>query len=280
MSADYSIERLLDIMVQLRKPETGCPWDIVQTFETIAPYTVEEAYEVSDAIERKDYLDLKDELGDLLFQVVYHARLAEEQNLFMFSDVIEAICTKMIRRHPHVFADMTIRDSAQINELWNAIKEQEKQKKQKDYQKTGSEPQPAADSGFLDDIPVTFPALIKADKLTKKAAKVGFDWDKTSLVLDKIKEELAEVEDALNLSSENQPDTNKKLEEEIGDLLFSVANLARHVGISPETALHKTNSKFKKRFHFIEKSLKERGKKLQDSNLEEMENYWNKAKEL
>lgn len=271
MSKDPATQKLLDIMVALRNPETGCAWDVKQTFETVAPYTLEEAYEVADAIMRNNPFDLKEELGDLLLQVVFHARIAEEQGLFSFSDVVEAISDKMIRRHPHVFGNPPI-PAKDLHKQWDTIKEEEKLMRLQMLKDAGRDDLLPSEKGFLNDVPYTLPALSRADKLTKRAAQVKFDWPDTHQVLAKIREELEEVEEALA-----QHDASKT-EEEIGDLLFAVANLARHAKISPETALQKTNEKFKRRFAYIEKFLGTQNKSLQDSSLEEMEVLWNEAK--
>ncbi len=223
---------LLEIMRRLREPKSGCPWDIEQSFETIAPYTVEEAYEVAGAIEDKDWPALKDELGDLLLQVAYHARMAEERGLFAFGDVVEAITAKMIGRHPHVFGSAAaIADAKAQTVAWEEHKKRERTAKP--WQ------------GLLDDVPRALPALLRAEKLQKRAASVGFDWDSAAKVLEKIAEEAREVVEARDTKPE-------KLEEEIGDLLFVVANLARHLKIDPEKALHTTNAKFIRRFKAIE----------------------------
>lgn len=265
------IQELLDIMTRLRDPDTGCAWDIEQSFETIIPYTIEEAYEVSDAIQREDYYDLKDELGDLLLQVVFHSRIAEEKQLFNFNDVVKAICDKMIRRHPHVFGDIKI-DPKDLPKLWETIKSQEKELKYQNLEFYDST-RAANKASVLSSIPNGLPSLLKAEKISKKAAQVGFDWGNSSQVIDKIKEELLEVENAVKSTIKDE------IQSEIGDLLFSVVNLARFLGISPEMALQKTNEKFRSRFQYIEQSLQEKGKDIENSSLDEMESLWNKAKE-
>jgi MazG family protein len=247
------IETLRAIMKALRTPVTGCPWDLEQNFKTIAPYTIEEAYEVADAIERGDRTELCQELGDLLLQTVYHAQLAEEEGAFAFDDVVEAVNRKMIRRHPHVFGDSEARSAELAKDFWEAIKSKEKK--------------PAA-TGVLGDVPVTLPGLTRAVKLQSKAAKVGFDWPDISHVYDKLDEEIGELKSA----------PRDKQQEEFGDLLFVVANLARHLGIDPESALRSANAKFENRFRFIEERLAEEGKKPIDSNLAEMDGLWEEAK--
>ena len=253
------IDRLNAIMVQLRDPDGGCPWDVEQTFQTIAPYTLEEAYEVADAIERGDWNELKSELGDLLFQVVFHARMAEEQGLFAFDDVANAIADKLERRHPHVFGDEVARpDGAAQKARWEDIKAGERKAK--------------AQHGVLDDVPVGLPALARAAKLTKRAARVGFDWPSTDEVFDKFVEEVAE------LRAEIAAGDVEKAREEIGDLLFVLANLARKLGVEPEDALRGTNAKFVRRFAFIEAELAKDGRTPEQSDLAEMDGLWNAAK--
>lgn len=248
------IDTLRAIMKALRTPVTGCPWDLEQTFETIAPYTIEEAYEVADAITRGSRRELCDELGDLLLQAVYHAQLAEEEGAFNFDDVIEAITTKMVRRHPHVFGDDAAKSATLAKGFWEDIKAKERQGK------------PAG--GLLSTVPLALPGLTRALKLQAKAAKVGFDWPSVDNVYDKIAEEIAEFRDA--------PAAEKAAE--FGDILFALANVARHLGIDPEDALRSTNAKFERRFGFIEAELEKRGKQPADSDLAEMDALWNTAK--
>lgn len=261
------IERLIAIMAALRAPETGCPWDIEQDFRSIAPYTIEEAYEVVDAIERGDLDDLRDELGDLLLQVVFHARMAEEVGAFAFPDVVTAICEKLVRRHPHVFGDARDITSADVADQWEKIKAEEKS-----HRRT----LPTA-PGLLAGVPLPLPALTRAVKLQAKASKVGFDWNDARHVLGKIREETDEVEAELA-----QPDAiaTPALEEEIGDLLFVVANLARHAGVDPEQALRNANAKFERRFSHIERVLADRGLEPAKATLNQMEDLWNEAKAL
>lgn len=263
MTPSRDISRLIEIMAALRTPKTGCPWDLQQNFATIAPYTLEEAYEVADAIARNDLADLKDELGDLLLQVVFHARMAQEQNAFAFGDVVEAITAKLIRRHPHVFGEKRADDPQAVKGLWEEIKAQEKQEKA-----ARGVPAPG---GALAGVPVAQPALTRALKLQAKASQVGFDWNDLRAVLGKIREEIDEIEDALDSNSTNAAG-------EIGDLLFAAVNLARHLRADPETLLRQTNAKFERRFAAIEQALAARGKTPQDSSLEEMDALWNEAK--
>lgn len=258
------IERLKAVMVRLRDPDHGCPWDVEQTFQTIAPYTLEEAYEVADAIDRGDPAELKAELGDLLFQVVFHARMAEEQGLFDFDAVAEAMCDKLIRRHPHVFGEETARGSGPAQKLrWEDIKAVERTEKAQDKGER---------AGVLDDVPLALPALHRAAKLTKRAARVGFDWPSTDEVFAKLDEELAE------LKVEMAAGDAEKTAEEMGDLLFVMANLARKLGVEPEDALRRANAKFVRRFHVIEAELARDGRTPDQSDLAEMDALWNQAK--
>ncbi|TXR50763.1 nucleoside triphosphate pyrophosphohydrolase [Phyllobacterium endophyticum] len=270
MKPSHDIARLLEIMAALRTPGTGCPWDLEQNFKSIAPYTLEEAFEVVDAIERNDIDDLREELGDLLLQVVFHARMAEELDAFDFGDVVHAITHKMIRRHPHVFGEDAARGAGMAKGMWDKIKAQEKAERRERRAALG--PGPAEASGFLDDIPHGFPALMRALKLQQKAAKVGFDWSEAGPILDKIEEEIAELKEAI--ASGNQQDTR----EEYGDLLFAFVNLGRHLELEPESALRGTNEKFCTRFHYIERKLTERQQSLEDATLDEMEALWQEAK--
>jgi MazG family protein len=260
-----SLPDLLAVMAALRTPGTGCPWDLEQTFKTIAPYTIEEAYEVTDAIDKGDRRALREELGDLLLQVVYHARMAEEEGAFAFADVVEAITAKMIRRHPHVFGSAAERAAGAAPGFWERIKAQEKA------------PTPGS---VLDDVPVALPALTRAAKLQHKAAKVGFDWPSLAPVFDKLKEELAELEQAVaagGSAAQVQADQAAILEE-FGDLLFVVANVARHLRIDPEAALRGANQKFTRRFRRIEELLAAEGRSPAGSTLEEMDHLWDRAK--
>jgi ATP diphosphatase len=268
MEPSRDIARLIEIMRALRDPEGGCPWDLEQSFETIAPYTIEEAHEVADAIARGDRLDLKDELGDLLLQVVFHARIAEEEGSFAFGDVVEAITGKLVRRHPHVFGEARSLAPDAVKRLWDAIKREEKRAR---AEARGEDPD--APAGLLDGVPAGLPALARASRLTAKAATVGFDWPSPAEVVAKIREELAEAEEALASGS------RAALRDEVGDLLFAVANLARHLDVDPEGALRGTNAKFERRFRFIEEALAAEGRKPSDATLDEMEALWVQAKE-
>ncbi|MBB2970655.1 nucleoside triphosphate pyrophosphohydrolase [Mesorhizobium sp. RMAD-H1] len=270
MKPSRDIDRLLEIMAALRTPVTGCPWDLEQDFRSIAPYTLEEAFEVIDAIERDDLDDLREELGDLLLQVVFHARMAEEKRAFDFGDVVEAITTKMIRRHPHVFGDEDARGAGMAKGAWNRIKAEEKAERARRRAELGLDN--GERNGFLDDVPQALPALMRALKLQQKAAKVGFDWSEAEPILDKIAEETVELRDAL------QNGRKEEIAEEYGDLLFAIVNLGRHLDIEPESALRATNEKFRSRFHFIERSLEEQKRSLDEASLEEMEDLWQKAK--
>lgn len=269
MSSSRDIQRLIEIMAALRTPGTGCPWDLEQTFRTIAPYTIEEAYEVADAIERDDLQDLKEELGDLLLQVVFHARMAEENGAFDFGDVVAAINAKLIRRHPHVFGEARDLSPEEVKSLWDAIKATEKAERAR---ARGSEDKGATQPGLLAGVPRSLPALTRSEKLTQKAATVGFDWPDTSQVVDKIHEELAEIEEA---AAGGSPE---RIEDEIGDLLFAAANLARHFRIDPEAALRGTNAKFERRFGAIERALTQQGRTANEASLDELERLWAEAK--
>jgi ATP diphosphatase len=271
MTPSRDIGRLLAIMAALRTPKTGCPWDLEQTFATIAPYTLEEAYEVADAIARDDLTDLKEELGDLLLQVVFHARMAEELGAFDFGDVVEAITAKLIRRHPHVFGDEGPQTPHAVEGLWERIKAQEKAARGKPEH-----------IGALAGVPVALPALTRALKLQTKASKVGFDWNDPRAVLHKIREEADEIEAALDEPPPNPPPQAGEGWEgaagEVGDLLFAAVNLARHLRADPEAVLRQTNRKFERRFAAIEQALAAKGKKPQDATLAEMDALWDAAK--
>lgn len=269
--AGKDIQNLIAIMAALRTPQTGCPWDLEQSFETIAPYTIEEAYEVIDAIERGDMVDLKDELGDLLLQVVFYARIAEEAQLFAFPDVVEAITKKLIRRHPHVFGDLNAHSPQEVKMLWDDIKAQEKAERRAARKAAGYVDSEASKS-VLAGVPEALPALTRAEKIQSKASKVGFDWNDPLLVLDKIEEETAEIKDAMASGSKAE------ITEEVGDLLFAVVNLARHLKVDPEQALRLANSKFTKRFNYIEAELDVKNKPIKNATLDEMEALWQEAK--
>jgi MazG family protein len=264
----YTLEDLLAVMARLRDPVSGCPWDVKQSFATIAPYTIEEAYEVADAIAREDLVGLKDELGDLLLQVVYHAEMASELERFAFADVADAITRKMIRRHPHVFADPSLRQAFVANDLWRRIKAEEKAGRGE-----------ASASSTLGDVPLALPALTRAVKLQTRAAEVGFDWPSLAPVIAKAEEEIAELKIALDEARQVMDDRPaKRVVEEFGDLLFVMANLARHLGVDPEAALRDANAKFVRRFESIEAALAKDGRKPEDATLEEMDHLWDEAK--
>ncbi len=256
--AEAELRRLLDIMAALRDPRSGCPWDRVQSFATIAPYTIEEAYEVADAIARQDFAALRDELGDLLFQVVYHARMAEEEGRFAFADVAAAIADKMLRRHPHVFGDAATRDEAAQTVAWEAGKQAERAAR--------------GESGTLAGVPLALPALTRAAKLTSRAARVGFDWPDAGAVLDKLEEEAAE------LRAELPGADRQRLTDEVGDLLFVLANLARRLALDPESCLRAANAKFARRFAAVEATLAAEGRTPEEATLDEMEAAWAAAK--
>ena len=265
MKPSRDIARLLEIMAALRTPGTGCPWDLEQNFATIVPYTLEEAYEVADAIARGDLVDLRDELGDLLLQVVFHARMAEEQDAFDFGGVVEAITEKLIRRHPHVFGEAKGLSPKQVEGVWDRIKSEEKAERRGRGGK-------AEDLGALAGVPVAMPALTRALKLQAKAGRVGFDWNDPMAVLSKIREECDEIE------AEIAADDRSKATTEVGDLLFAVVNLARHLDADPEATLRTANRKFERRFGAIERALAAQGKRPQDSTLAEMDALWDAAK--
>jgi len=262
----YSLDDLIRLMDALRHPDSGCPWDLQQTFATIVPHTLEEAYEVADCIEREDWEHLRDELGDLLFQVVFYARLADEQGWFDLHRIIDQLVNKLIRRHPHVFPHGSL-DTAgvdaiaieQVNSNWEAIKQQERAAKSR--------------SGALDEVPVGLPALSRAAKLQRRAARVGFDWPDTHGVLDKIEEEIAELREALE-----QGDL-QHAREEIGDLLFAQVNLARHLDIDPEQAVRHTNAKFERRFRHVESRVRESGREWEQLGLDQLDHWWDEAKQ-
>ena len=250
------MKTLLELMAALRHPEKGCPWDKVQDFSTIAPYTVEEAYEVEDAIQRNDMAALKEELGDLLFQVVFHARMAEEADEFDFNDVVRELVEKMTRRHPHVFGDEQSSDADAQTVAWEDMKAAEKKDK--------------GQHGILDDVPLNLPALVRAEKLSKRAGRVGFEWPDLDGVFDKIEEETAELKEAIHDGLGQDA-----AEDELGDILFSLANLARYLKVDPEAALRRTNAKFERRFRAVEAELEKRGRTPEESDLDEMDAIWN-----
>ncbi|MEQ9488421.1 MAG: nucleoside triphosphate pyrophosphohydrolase [Alphaproteobacteria bacterium] len=264
MTGTGQIDRLLGIMAALRDKDCGCPWDIEQTFATIAPYTIEEAYEVADAIARDDLPDLKDELGDLLLQVVFHARMAEELGEFDFDAVAGTISDKMIRRHPHVFSSGDADTPDAVKTSWETIKAAERAEKRSSDTPTSA----------LDGVAMALPALTRAEKLSKRAARVGFEWPAISMVFDDIREELDELEAEIGETSD--PD---RLEDEMGDLLFCIANLARTLKVDPEAALRRTNAKFTRRFHFVEERVAATGGAVEEADLEVLDRYWDQAKD-
>ncbi|PCK85368.1 nucleoside triphosphate pyrophosphohydrolase [Rhizobium sophoriradicis] len=272
MEPSKDISRLIEIMAALRHPETGCPWDIAQNFQSIKPYTIEEAYEVSDAIERGDMDDLCDELGDLLLQVVFHARMAEEAGEFSFGDVVNAITTKMIRRHPHVFARSEADTPDAVKIQWDEIKQAEKRERAERRSRRGITED--FNGGFLGSVQRSFPALTEALKLQERAAKVGFDWSAPEPILDKIEEEIGELRMAL------RDGDRAKVSDELGDLIFAVVNIGRHVKADPEQALRGTNTKFRRRFTHIENVLEAEGETLEGASLERMEEIWQAAKAI
>jgi ATP diphosphatase len=262
MTPSRDIDRLIEIMAALRNPNGGCPWDLEQSFATIAPYTVEEAHEVADAIAAGDMSALRDELGDLLLQVVYHARLAEEAGAFAFGDVVAAITAKMIRRHPHVFGDAEARRAGAAKAFWENAKAAERRAKGE-----------AAPAGLLDTVPAGLPALRRAQRLQEKASTVGFDWNDPKAVLAKLREEIDEIDAELAAHGPHE-----RLQDEVGDLMFAVVNLARHLKVDPDQALRRGNQKFARRFAAIEAALAADGRTPAESNLAEMESLWQKAK--
>lgn len=261
MTALKQTQRLLDIMAQLRNPKGGCPWDLEQNFSTIAPYTIEEAYEVADAIARGEMGELKEELGDLLLQVVFHAQMAAEQGEFVFEEVAQAISDKMVARHPHVFGDADARDVEFQTEAWEKQKSAEREAK-------------GQGESVLDGVALALPALMRAEKLQKRAARIGFDWPNVRNVIAKVQEELLELQEALAEDAQDEA----HIHEEIGDLLFAVSNVARHTKADPEVLMRAANAKFERRFRYVEESLKKLGVHHSSASLEQMETLWNEAK--
>jgi MazG family protein len=263
MEPSRDLSRLLEIMAALRNPDGGCPWDLEQNFDTIRHYTIEEAYEVADAIERKDFSDLREELGDLLLQPVYHAQMASEQALFDIGDVIYAITEKLIRRHPHVFGEEAARNAGGAKAKWEEVKADERARKAERKQ---------VPSSILDDVPHVLPALARAEKLSKRAAKVGFDWPDIESVVAKVREETEET--LVAMRAEDQAATH----EEMGDLLFAVANMARKLGVDPEAALRDANLKFDRRFRYVEQRAAEDAVPLAEAGLDRLDGYWNEIR--
>jgi len=257
MNSNHPITKLIEVMASLRNPDNGCPWDLEQNFKSIAPYTIEEAYEVADAIDRNDMNSLREELGDLLLQPIYHAQIASEENLFTIEDVIKDITDKMISRHPHVFGNTQAQTSEDVNEIWEQKKQQEK---------------PNATSA-IDGVTKGLPALLRAQKLQKKAAKVGFEWPDPEQALNKLEEELAEMREALANG------TLAEKSDELGDILFVMANLGRMLGVNPETALREGNNKFERRFKAVEAALKQKSINIEDASLDQMEQEWLNVKQ-
>jgi MazG family protein len=258
-NAGEKFQKLVETMARLRAPD-GCPWDREQTFDSIKPYTLEETYEVLDAIDRREWGELAEELGDFMLQAVFYAQMASEEKRFDIGDALDAINSKLIRRHPHIFGEQSAETAGEVLKIWGAVKAAEKKDKGKK-------------DGLLDGVPRALPALVEAQQIASRAAGAGFDWENPEQVLDKLHEELAEFAEARRLASHDE------LENEMGDLLFVLVNLARFVKVDPEQALRRTNTKFRKRFAYIEQKLAERGRKLEDSNIEEMEALWQEAKQ-
>ncbi|MDA7086074.1 nucleoside triphosphate pyrophosphohydrolase [Pseudomonas sp. SA3-5] len=268
----YQLDDLLHLMARLRDPQHGCPWDLKQSYASIVPHTIEEAYEVADAIERGDFEHLPGELGDLLFQVVYYSQLAREEGRFEFAEVVDGITRKLIRRHPHVFVDGDLYGAPDTSRLAEAaVKQRWEELKAEERAEQAAVPEQLS---LLDDVPNALPALSRAVKLQKRAAQVGFDWPEALPVVDKVREELDEVLEAM---SENDP---QAIAEEVGDLLFVVTNLARHLKVDPESALRAANGKFEQRFRFIEQALREAGRAMEDCDLEQLDALWGEAKKL
>ena len=260
------MDKLLEIMAALRDPQSGCPWDLKQDFASIVPYTLEEAYEVADAIEQQDFSELQKELGDLLFQVVFYAQLGKEQQLFDFNDIVEAVSEKLIRRHPHVFGSESFEDESQVKLNWEQEKAREREQK--------SQQNKAQPASILDDVPLNFPALSRANKLQKRCANVGFDWPDVKGALAKVYEEVNELEQELD----NPHYDDDAVAEEMGDLFFALVNVCRHLKHNPESVLRKANQKFEHRFRQVEQKVVAHGKKVEDCSVEQLDNLWNVVK--
>ena len=260
-----SIEKLIDIMRALRDPKSGCPWDLEQDFQSLIPYTLEESYEVADAIERNDFDDIKSELGDLLFQIVFYSQLAKEQEAFEFKDVAQAISDKLIRRHPHVFADAIVKDAAEQTKEWEKIKQKEREEKAEGN---------SSHLSILDDVSRTLPSLMRSEKLQKRAAKEGFDWPSINDVMVKVREEVSEVQQELDAKTQDK----EKIEDEIGDLFFSCINLSRHAGLDAEQCVRKANLKFERRFRELEKTANNKGMQVNEINTDDLEKLWQEVK--
>lgn len=256
------IDKLLEVMSMLRDPEHGCPWDLKQSFESIVPYTIEEAYEVADAIEKQDFDDVKKELGDLLFQTIFYSQLGKEQSLFNFNDIVESVCEKLIRRHPHVFSNLSVVDEAQINANWENEKAKERQSKAQ------------GNVSVLDDIPLALPALSRSYKIQKRVSNIGFDWPDISGAIEKVAEEVEEVAEELNASNPNIDD----IADELGDLYFALTNVVRHLGLKPEQVVHQANVKFEKRFRLVERFASEKDEIISNLELEQLDQLWEQAK--
>ncbi|PKF62856.1 nucleoside triphosphate pyrophosphohydrolase [Psychromonas sp. psych-6C06] len=266
-----SLQQLLIIMARLRDPETGCPWDKKQTFASVVPHTIEEVYELADAIEQQDFSDLKGELGDLLFQVVFYAQIAKEQGLFEFSDILETLNEKLVRRHPHVFSEARFENEKAVHANWEKEKQKERLLKAKQMQQAES---------VLDNIPLALPALNRAHKIQKRCANVGFDWAELDPVVAKIHEEIDEVLVEVKRTDLTEQEKQARVEDELGDLLFANVNLVRHLNANPETVLRQANQKFEKRFRLVEQAVEKQGKKMQDCSLTELDGIWNEIKKL
>lgn len=267
MKPSRDIQTLIDIMARLRNPDGGCPWDLEQDFDSIKPHTIEEAYEVAEAIENKDFDELRDELGDLLFQPIYYAQMAKEQNHFDFGDIVYGISAKLIRRHPHVFGDLDTSDPVEVKKVWDGIKAEER------AEKAARQDPKDKPNGYLDDIPRGQPALMRADKLAKRAARIGFDFSGPDQAAEKLHEELREVQEEMANEAPKE-----RLHEELGDLLFAVASLARKLSIDPETALQDANAKFIRRFQHIEQGLAAQNLKLDEADFDQLQTLWDEAR--